>query len=196
MSESVPPAGTRTDATDEAEWLRRLGDDDHDVLNHIARKHWSALVGFAYDLLGSVDNAEDVAQEALIRLWNHRHNIGQHGALRAYLMQSVRRLSLNEFRDRKLHARPDVLERVRAAHTEPSMPDTNLHEQDLSAAIETALRKLPARRREALVLVRYHGLSYREAAEVMGVSAQTLANHVSTALKELRVSLAAHTGPD
>jgi RNA polymerase sigma-70 factor, ECF subfamily len=192
LSESAPPPRYREDSGNEAEWLRRLGADDHDALNHLARAHWAALVGFAYDLLGSPDAAEDLAQKALIQLWDHRHELGGLESLRAYLMQLVRRLALNEFRDRKLRDRSDVVERVRAIHKDPITPDVHLEERNLSADIEQALRKLPERRREALVLVRFHGLSYREAATVMGVSTQTLANHVCAALKELRVSLASY----
>lgn len=192
MSESTPPTRYREDSGNDAEWLRRLGANDHDALNHLAQTHWPALVGFAYDLLGSADAAEDLAQEALIRLWNHRGELGDLGSLRAYLMQSVRRLALNEFRNRKLRDRTDVVERVRAIHEDPITPDAHLEERSLSADIEQALQELPERRREALVLVRFHGLSYREAATVMGVSTQTLANHVCTALKELRVSLASY----
>lgn len=192
MSESAPPVRFREDPGNETDWPRRLAANDHDALNHLARLHWSALVGFAYDLLGSADAAEDLAQEALIRLWNKRHEVGDLGSLRAYLMQSVRRLALNEFRGRRLRDRSDVVERVRAFHENPVTPDVHLEERNLSADIEQALRNLPERRREALVLVRFHGLSYREAAAVMGVSTQTLANHVCTALKELRVSLASY----
>jgi RNA polymerase sigma-70 factor (ECF subfamily) len=192
MPESAPPPRYREESGNDTEWLRRLGADDHDALDHFARMHWAALVGFAYDLLGSTDAAEDLAQEALIRLWNRRHELGDVESLRAYLMQSVRRLALNEFRNRKLRDRPDVVERVRAIHEDPITPDVHLEEHNLTADIERALQDLPERRREALVLVRFHGLSYREAATVMGVSTQTLANHVCTALKELRVSLASY----
>ena len=190
LPESATPAEPQEGAEAESEWLRRLRTDDRDALDDLARVHWSALVGFAYDLLGSADGAEDIAQEALIGLWNQRHGFQGRSSLRAYLMQSVRRLALNDRRNRQLRDRFDVIERVRAIHAPPITPIAQLEARSLSAAIEAALRGLPERRREAFVLVRFHGLSYREAAEVMGVSTQTVANHVCTALKELRVMLA------
>jgi RNA polymerase sigma-70 factor (ECF subfamily) len=189
-------AGPEEDSLHESELLRRLGADDPAALNQIAREYWKDLVGFAFDLVGSPDVAEDIAQEVCIGLWNHRRRFEGRGSLRSYLMQSVRRLALNEFRSRRVRSRPDVVDRVRAAHSEPVTPDAHLEANNLSAAIEVALRNLPARRREAFVLVRFHGLSYREAAEVMGVSTQTLANQVCTALKELRLALSSYTEQD
>lgn len=186
-------SGSEQDAMHESELLRRLGADDPEALDRLARAYWKDLVGFAYDLVESIDAAEDIAQEALIRLWNNRRSFEGRGSLRAYLMQSVRRLALNEFRSRRVRDRPDVVDRVRAAHMEPITPEAQLEASDLSAAIETALRNLPARRREAFVLVRFHGLSYREAAEVMGTSPQTLANQVCTALRELRGALSSYS---
>jgi RNA polymerase sigma-70 factor, ECF subfamily len=189
-------AGSEEDAIHEWELLRRLRANDPEAFNQLASTYWKDLVGFAYDLVGSMDGAEDIAQEACIRLWNNRRGLEGRGSLRAYLMQSVRRLALNEFRSRRVRDRPDVVDRVRAVHSEPITPEAELDARDLSTAIETALRNLPVRRREAFVLVRFHGLSYREAAEVMGISTQTLANQVCTALRELRGALSSHIEPD
>lgn len=52
-----------------------------------------------------------------------------------------------------------------------------------------ALAALPRRRREVFELVRFHGLSHAEVAEVLEISTQTVANHVSRALSELRANL-------
>ncbi|HUQ98472.1 MAG TPA: sigma-70 family RNA polymerase sigma factor [Gemmatimonadaceae bacterium] len=186
-------AGAEEEEIYELELLRSIRTDNPEAFNRVVRAYWKNLVGFAYDLVGSPDSAEDIAQEACIQLWKNRHGFEGRGSLRAYLMQSIRRLALNEFRNRRVRDRPDVVARVRAAHVEPITPEGELEATNLSAAIETALRNLPVRRREAFVLVRFHGLSYREAAEVMGVSTQTLANHVCAALRELREALSSYT---
>lgn len=181
--------------TRDATWMQRLRLDDREALNEIARAHWPALIGFAYDLVGSTDAAEDLAQDALIGLWSQRHRFEGRSSLRTYLMQAIRRLASNDRRHRRLRDRTDVAERILSIHREPTSPDAELAERTLGDAIEVALRELPERRREAFVLVRFHGLSYREAAEVMGVSAQTVANQVCAALKGLRDTLAPHIDP-
>lgn len=178
------------DAAEEERWVWRLRKGEPEALDHFAARHWAGLVAFAYDLVGSMDGAKDLAQEAFLRLWERRKSFEGRGSIRNYLLQTVRRLVLNEARDRRLRERPDVAERVRETLSAPPLPDVSAERRDLEAAIEEALRALPPRRREALVLVRFHGLSIREAAEVMGSAPQTVANQVTTALRELRERLA------
>lgn len=180
------------DEAREEEWVWRLRKGEAEALNHFAEMHWSGLVRFGHDLLGSTDAAKDVVQEALIRLWERRREFEGRGSVRNYLLQTVRRLALNELRGRRVRERPDVEQRVRAIRSSPVQPDAEMERGGLEDAIERALTKLPDRRREALVLVRFHGLSTREAAEIMGLSTQTVANHVCTALKELRKELAGY----
>jgi RNA polymerase sigma-70 factor (ECF subfamily) len=60
-----------------------------------------------------------------------------------------------------------------------------LTQKELRTALWTAIDALPARRREALVLVRIQGLSLDEAAQRMALSRQTVANHISLALENL-----------
>jgi RNA polymerase sigma-70 factor (ECF subfamily) len=186
------PLDQGRDETGEEEWVWRLRKGEAEALNHFARVHWSGLVRFGHDLLGSTDAAKDVVQEALIRLWERRREFEGRGSIRNYLLQTVRRLALNELRGRRVRERPEVEARVREIRPSPVQPDAELEGGGLEAAIEAALKKLPERRREALVLVRFQGLSYREAAELMELSAQTVANHVCMALKDLRKELAGY----
>jgi RNA polymerase sigma-70 factor (ECF subfamily) len=60
----------------------------------------------------------------------------------------------------------------------------------LRAALERAIAELAPRRREVFLLRVVHDLSYKEIADVMGTSTQTVANQLSTALRELRSRLA------
>src|SRR5437016_4267795 len=64
-----------------------------------------------------------------------------------------------------------------------------LPDHDALAALDRAIAGLPGRRREAFTLVHVQQLSYREAAEVMGIAPQTVANQVAAALAQLRCQL-------
>jgi RNA polymerase sigma-70 factor (ECF subfamily) len=66
----------------------------------------------------------------------------------------------------------------------------HVEHEELGRIIARAVDALPPRRRDVFVLVRYHGLSYREAAQVLDLAPQTVANHLSMALANLRDSLA------
>ncbi|MCY4574821.1 MAG: sigma-70 family RNA polymerase sigma factor, partial [Gemmatimonadetes bacterium] len=65
-------------------------------------------------------------------------------------------------------------------------PAEELDAQLLAEALESAVTALPNRRREVFELIVLRGLSYAEAAAVMGISVQTVANQMSAALKSVR----------
>jgi RNA polymerase sigma factor (sigma-70 family) len=73
----------------------------------------------------------------------------------------------------------------RAART----PLEDVEALELRAAIQRAVWKLSARRREAFVLFHLQGLSYREISGIMGVRPQTVANYLQAAVGELRILL-------
>jgi RNA polymerase sigma-70 factor (ECF subfamily) len=87
---------------------------------------------------------------------------------------------------RHLEVRRRTEPEIRRALEAPSAtPLDELTEQELRAAVWRALDLLPPRRREALVLVRLRGKSLEQAAGEMGLSRQTVANHISLALGDL-----------
>ena len=106
----------------------------------------------------------------------------------AWLYQTARNLAVDELRKievrrRWREAQPDV------EFASPPTPLQAAENRDVLEALRRALDALPDRRREAFTLVHLHGLSIREAAEVMGSAPQTVANQVAAAVAELRRSL-------
>ena len=71
-------------------------------------------------------------------------------------------------------------------------PDRTLELSELERAAAAAVASLPERRGEVFRLAREQALSYAEIADVMGLSVQTVANHMSLALSDLRAALRPH----
>jgi RNA polymerase sigma-70 factor, ECF subfamily len=178
-------------STDDVALLDRIRASDSDALEAAMKRHWTPLMRYAAGLATDEDTAEDAVQEAFIRLWARRKHWTMSRSLRGLLFRVVRNRLLNQRRSAQVRSR--WMERLsRRPARPPSTPDQVTELKDLSAAVTSALAALPLRRREAFVLIRYSGLSYREAAEVMGVSPQTVANQMSAALTTLREALAPH----
>jgi len=194
---SIPPGDPPRDGVespDEEKLIRALRNGDPEALNRIAERHWSVLVAYGRDFVGSTDHAKDLAQESLLRLWQQRTRFEGRGSVLGYLLRTVRSLALNENRAHRIRTRTETREHIQAMHLQsaPPRPDAWVENRELAERIEAALARLPERRREALSLVRFAGLSYREAADIMGTSPQTIANQVTQALKDLRTLLRPH----
>lgn len=153
--------------------------------------YWQPILAYAIRMLGDKDTAEDVAQRTFIRLWEYRTRLKPNRSIRSFLYKVTRNLALNEQRSRKVRA--EWRERA-PAEQQPSNPTPiqALEGKELRTAAEDAIEALPPRCREVFELARFENLSYRQIAQTMEISPQTVANQISAALSKLREALAGH----
>lgn len=189
MMETDDGAGETSDAT----IVRRLREDDPDALRHLMKTYWERLVAFAYRVLGGIGDPEDTVQTAFIRLWNRRGALTEDGSLRALLYTVVRNVCFDELRTRQ---RRDKAQTSADAPPSPQTPYENVQGAELQRLAAGAVSRLPTRRREVFRLVREEGLSYKEVGDVLGLSAQTVANHMSLAMADLRTALKPYLNQD
>jgi RNA polymerase sigma-70 factor, ECF subfamily len=179
MAVSDGPTGSAPDSA----LLDGVRDGDTGALQSLVDRHWEHLVLFAARIVGSDDAAEDVVQRALIRFWERRDRWVPGSAPKLILYTMVRNLALNLLESEGARARRSADDRVPRASV--ATPAQVLEERELIRVMEHALANLSSRRREALVLARFHHMSHAEIAEVMGVAQRTVTNHISAALAEL-----------
>lgn len=141
------------------------GDDG--AFRVLADRHLGRLLRLAQRLLGDAALADDVAQEALVRLWSQADRWQpERSRLTTWLHAIVYRLCIDRLRDRGQWSSEEV-------SPERTSPDPGALELLSSEAelreLADAVRSLPARPRAALTLHYYEGLSGQAAAEVMGI---------------------------
>jgi RNA polymerase sigma-70 factor (sigma-E family) len=140
-------------------------------------EHYLSLLRLSILLSGERETAEDLAQEAFVRVANRLGDIPSE-RLFAYLRQVVVNLWRNRLRKltRERHARARSALEMRS--NSPGHEDR--------AALRTAVMALPARQRACLVLRYYEDLPEREVAVLLSCSVGTVKSHTSRALKRLR----------
>jgi len=190
--EAAPPASAPPDADDVA-LVGRLALDDAQALGQLLERYWGPMVAFAMEKVRSQDAAEDLVQEAFVRVWERRRQLRPQASPRAYLYRVLRNLIIDEYRRRRLRDRFAQLVGRSEVSDAPSAVAT-LEADELAGAAGRAIAALPERRRDVFVLAHLHGLSYKEVAETLGITPRTVANHMSLALAQLREALAVHTG--
>jgi RNA polymerase sigma-70 factor (sigma-E family) len=136
----------------------------------------------AYLLTGDRALAEDLVQDAFVRLAGRLAHLRDEGAFEAYLRRTVVNLSRSYYRRRKVERA--YLERTRTRPEASTGPDVAERE-----ALWLALARLPARQRAALVLRFYEDLSERQVAEVLRCPAGTVKSLVSRGLRALRTQI-------
>jgi RNA polymerase sigma-70 factor (ECF subfamily) len=176
------------DAVRQRTALARLRADDQAALAELVSQYWERIVRYASRLLDDADAAHDVAQATFIRLWAQRAELEGGPSLGAFLYRTARSLAIDEYR-RTEATRRGRLAFGRAGPAAPATPLEQTERAELTGAIDRALARLPARRREAFVLFHFHNLSYQQIAEIMEVRPQVVANYLSAALATLRTEL-------
>jgi RNA polymerase sigma-70 factor (ECF subfamily) len=170
--------------------MRRIVLGDDAALAALMRVHWGALVGYAGQMLDDPDAGSDAVQQAFARLWETRAGWKPSGTVRGYLYRLVRNGAIDELRRRSV--RSFWADRDELKPRAPATPLDEATDNEMHGALERALGSLPRKRREVLVLAHLQGLSYREIAEALGISVETVKKHVSLALTDLRRLLAPH----
>lgn len=180
-----PCAPSRADATADEALMKLVCQDDAMALHQLMVRYWQPVVAYTRRILGDPDAAADIAQQTFIRLWQARGRWTPSGSVSAFIFRIARNAASNELRARR--SRSQVCES--SSHDPVSTPWTPLElleEKELRAAFQAALGRLPPRRKEVYLLARDRGLSYHEISAIMGISPQTVANQMTSAVADLR----------
>jgi RNA polymerase sigma-70 factor (family 1) len=182
---------------DDGDITSRLVRGDTSALAPALDLYWDALNRYALRLVGDRDAANDMAQEAFVRLWEGRAVL-RSASVGSYLYRVVHNLSVDELRKRAVRVR--WLARLEESLFAPAAPGPaeEFDRRELGTAIDRALNTLPPRRREVFIMAYVHSLSYHEIADIVGISPATVKNHIAAALagvrKELRRTLTLPSG--
>jgi RNA polymerase sigma-70 factor, ECF subfamily len=146
--------------------------------------HLGVLRRYALVLTRDPDQAEELVQEALVRAMAAAHTWRPGSPVRPWLLSILHNAHLSRQRRRRVEAAAAV----ELAWTAPRSIDAGQAERVHLGRTMAALMALPEEQREVLVLVALEGLSYRDAAEILGVPVGTLMSRLGRARAALRVA--------
>lgn len=165
--------------------LAKLKEGDINALEVIFNKHYSNLCLYLLLLFKNELLIEHVAQDIFIYLWEKRETIEIKNSLESYLYSSARYKALNQIRNAK--RQEQIRERIYDSQTKNvNETDTQFEVNELERIIENAINTLPSRCQRIFRLSREDDLSYKEIAEILNVSINTVEGQISIALKKLR----------
>jgi RNA polymerase sigma-70 factor (ECF subfamily) len=164
------------------------------VFEAVVETYYRPLCVFAESYVRSPDVAEEIVQDVLLWLWRRRDEVRPTGLV-AYVYAAVRNRSLNHVRDRRRvdrwTASAVVDLRVAGVGQPAPGPEESVVRQEASDELWRAIGRLPARRREVVVLRWLNDLSYAEIAEITGLTIKAVESTLNKAIKMLRRDLGA-----
>lgn len=180
-------SGPSASVTEDRALLSRMAGGESAAFRLLADRHLGAVLRLAGRMLRDAAEAEDVAQETLLRLWRSGAglDLGPHG-LRPWLLRVATNLCIDRIR---AGGRFDVTDEVPEQPVAPCQLK-GLAEQDLSVRVGAAIKALPDRQRVALTLFHFEGLSQVEAGAMMGLSDEAVESLLARARRSLKAALA------
>ncbi len=175
-------------ASDEGSLVRAIGSGDAVAFRTLVDRHLAGLVGVARRILRDDAEAEDVVQEAFLRLWRSAASleVGRAG-VRPWVRKVVSNLCIDRVRARaKVTVTDEVPEQVDAPRQLAS-----LEAEELRLRVDGALKALPERQRLALTLFHFEGMSQIEIGAELGVSDEAVESLLARARRQLKTALKA-----
>jgi RNA polymerase sigma-70 factor, ECF subfamily len=179
-------------ARGDEELMRAVQAGDLSAFEQIILRHQAAVWNTAGRLLNDPAEAEDVAQEAFLRVLDAAPRYRPAAKFRTYLLQIVARLCLDRLRKK----RPLYTENLPEQPADSQPPDGLLIGAEQRRIMRQALEQLPARRRLALILRYDQELSYQEIAAVLQVSTKAVERLLARGRAGLAAVLSAKSQDD
>lgn len=177
----------------ESELVRLLQAGDKDAFSVLFKQYYAPLCDYAAAILKFPEIAEEVVQVTFIRIWENRQNITIDFSLRAYLYRSIHNNCIEYYRSLSIHEKHNkaITDEI-TYHS--SIVTRGLAGNALESIITGELEKflnhtidsLPEQCNKVFCLSRYEQLSYKEIAERLDISVNTVKTQLSRAFSKLR----------
>lgn len=159
---------------------------DERAFDVLFRKYYSMLCAYGHKFV-ELEEAEECVQDAFLWLWENREVMVVQSSLSSYLFAIVHHRALNRINQKEVKSR---VENYFCEEMQSLIEDTNFyHIEELTRRIQEAVAALPESYREAFVMHRFKDMTYKEIADLLGVSPKTVDYRIQQALKQLRVDL-------
>lgn len=147
------------------------------------------LFSFVVKIVKEEAEAEDIVQEVFVKIWESREKLGDYKLLNSYIFTIAYNSSIDLIRKRINSCK--FLEHLKSTSVfqENLSIISEIEFSELNTQVEKLILNLPERQRQVFLLHREKSLSYTEIAEQLGISKNTVENHMVRALKYLRQNM-------
>lgn len=147
------------------------------------------MVKVGRDFFGNQMDAEDVAQEGLLRLWNYCERLNADRNLDALAVKVAKNVCVDIYKERNIYE--DEI-KVDVASPPSQAADAELHAMEMQQKIDEAMDRLNPRERDLLKARQFEGKSAEEISEQTGIPKSSVKSMISMARKKLKTDLQKH----
>jgi len=165
---------------------RRIISGDEQAFRQLYMMLAEPLKQFAYTIIHSKEQAEEITEDVFINLWQSRAGLADIENIKVYLYVATRNTSLNYLRKKSGRQHHDITD---FAHVEFAASDPNPEQlfitSEMRRRIEEVIQSLPTKCKLIFKMAKEDRLKYREIADILNISVKTIDNQLAIALKKI-----------
>lgn len=158
-------------------------------LIEILTPYKNKMFRYAFSIIGNRFEAEDIVQEAIIKIWKRMDKFSEIENKEAWVITIVRNLAIDKVRAKKKKQTSDINDYFHISDNAPS-PDVKLEQKDAVKKVTEIMASLQETQREIITLRDIEGYTYQEIADIMGLKVDQVKVYLFRARKTLREKLA------
>jgi RNA polymerase sigma-70 factor, ECF subfamily len=195
-SDATPLTAAEQADAESVRLMLRVKEGDERAFEQLVSLHQNTVIGAAARMLGSADDAHDVAQQLFVRIWKSAPRYEPTAKFTTWMFTIMRNLVFNEMRKRVRRKEVSLDEPIHEDQTRDlpdlgTVPaDLGLQRAELELALDHAIAALPEKARMAVVLRRYEETPYEDLCKILGMSLPAVKSLLFRARTELRKQLA------
>ncbi len=170
---------------EETQLILALRNNSHEAFHTLYDSYKHRVCRFIFDMLGSYEETEEVFQFVFEKLWEHRHTLDSGYPIGAYIYKIARNKVYDVLRQRTVRR---VFERQFAEMLDESdnFSEAMLQDRDFNRYLGGLIKSMPERRKEIFKLRYFQNMSYREIAEKLDITENTVDTQLRHAINYLR----------
>lgn len=163
-----------------------LKQGDKKAYDFLMYSYYQKLCSYAFTLTNDSFKSEDIVQNVMVKLWEHRKNIQFNKSIKSYLYRSVYNEFIDSFRK---DAKIIFIEKKYIEALDVIVEDDNLDIEQLISEVNEEINKLPKKCKQVFLLNKKEGLTHKEIAIHLNISIKTIEGHMTRAFKILNKKL-------
>jgi RNA polymerase sigma-70 factor (ECF subfamily) len=175
---------------DELFIAQRMIEGDRNAFRYFFEKYYTDLCNFVNLYVHDTVLAEEIVEDIFVYFWENKEHLRLTHSVKSYLFSASKYRSLNEIRNQNTRKRILQGLKINNVDDQANHEEFYLDTEEFRSVLNAAIEDLPPKCKEIFLLCKVKNLSHREIAEKLNISAKTVENQITIALKKLRTSLA------
>lgn len=172
--------------------LQRIGDGDEQAFRRLFQYYSPRLNQFAYSIVKVKEAAAEIVDDVFIKFWKQREKAPAISNIRVYLYVAVKNSALNYLSSKAHRQITEPFNHIDIALSRDQAPDEKMISAELLNKITAAVESLPPRCKMIFKLVREDGLRYKDVAEILNLTINTVDAQMVIAVKRISEKVQAH----